>query len=42
MVNFNDFQITLPVIGTVGGLGLAAGVLIFFLVRRKKTISFKV
>ena len=35
-------NVTLPIIGTIGGIGLAAGLIIIFLLRRKKTISFKV
>jgi len=42
MVNLNDFKLSLPLLGTVGGAGIIAGLVIIFLLRRKKTISFKV
>ena len=38
----NGINVTLPVLGTVGGVGIAAGLIMIFLLRRKKTISFKV
>jgi len=40
--SLKDFKLTVPVIGTIGAAGIAAGLIIIFLLRRKKTISFKV
>jgi len=37
-----DFQVNLPVLGVVSGVGILAILGVVFLLRRKKTISFKV
>ena len=42
MVSLSEFKLTLPIIGTLGAGGIIAGLVIIFLLRRKKTISFKV
>ena len=42
MVSLSEFKLTLPVLGTIGIAGIVAGIAIIFLLRRKKTISFKV
>jgi len=40
--SFKEVNLNLPIIGTIGGLGLIAGIAIIFLLKRKKTVSFKV
>jgi len=40
--SLRDIKLTLPIVGTVGAVGIGAALLIIFLLRRKKTISFKV
>jgi len=38
----SDFKVNLPVLGVVSGVGIVAILGLVFLLRRKKTISFKV
>jgi len=38
----SDFKVNLPILGVVSGVGIVAILGVIFLLRRKKTISFKV
>jgi len=42
LTQLKDFSINLPLLGVVSGVGIVAILGVIFLLRRKKTISFKV